>query len=145
MAAPAVHVIDHKPRDRRHIAVPGPGGSVGVAVIAGALQYAFHLWRHKHHGLQRVRCVNGRIGVGRPNQLNANDQTAKPKQRASKKLWQLEWLRIAEIRAGFAPRYAFISLGRTASARMAPTTHKTDICTTPAKSQPPCAASARIR
>jgi hypothetical protein len=50
-----------------------------VAVVAGALQYAFHLRGHEHYRFQSVRVIHGGIGARGPNQLDSDDQTEKSK------------------------------------------------------------------
>src|SRR5437879_1179191 len=126
LAAPAIDIIDDKPRYRRHVAVPWPARQIRVAVGTGALQYAFDPRGHEHYGFQSMRFIYGRIGARGSNHLDADDQTEKSKQCASQEFRQLDWLPIAPCWSSLTD-YAFISLGRTASARTAPTAHSSDI------------------
>jgi len=87
--ATAIDVIDHEPRYRRHITVPRPARQIGVAVVTRALQDAFDLRRHWDDCVQSVRWNNKRIGARGPNQLDADEQTQKSEQCASKECRQL--------------------------------------------------------
>ena len=42
-----VNIVGDHPRHRRDIAVPGPRGFVGVAVLAGSLEDCLHVRRHR--------------------------------------------------------------------------------------------------
>ena len=70
----AVHVVDDEPGNGSHVAVPGPHGAVGMAIVARPVEDAGHRWIHRQARSDFARWVNRRICSGRPDHLNHHEK-----------------------------------------------------------------------
>ncbi len=68
--APKVDIVDDKPGNGSHVAVPGPDRLVRVTVLAGPLKNGADFGSHCEVGLNRSQWIDGRIGLFRPQELD---------------------------------------------------------------------------
>jgi len=68
--APKVDIIDDKPGNGSHVAVPGPHRFVRVTVVAGPLKNSADFGSHCEVGLNRSQGIDGRIGLSRSQELD---------------------------------------------------------------------------
>ena len=75
MAAPLVHVVDHEPRDRRDVRIPGPSSLVGMTVITRTIKRRGDFRIELDVRLNRLRGIDRRVCLGGSLELREHEQT----------------------------------------------------------------------